>query len=143
MPSILVGFERRGRVILNGITFATDPRTYRPLNWEKRYSVFKGVGGTVTIQDFGIYKKDDVITLNSGGDQGVLDGEAARQFHAMWRVKAATYNFYDWLGNNFTVFMSKFVAWPLIVVNDPLYEYDMELQVTAINTLFGYAYTET
>ena len=143
MPSILIGLERRGRVILNGITFLTDPRNYKPMAWEKRYSVFKGIGGTVTIQDFGIYQKDDVIALGSGGDQGVLDGEAARQFHAMWRTKGVTYNFYDWLGNNFTVFMTKFQAWPLMIVKDPFYEYEMELQVLQINTLFGYAYTET
>ena len=142
MPQILIELERRGRIVLNGITFLTDPKSYKPLNWEKRYSIFKGIGGTVTIQDFGVYQKDNVITLGSNSDQGVIDGEAARQFHAMWRTKGTTYLFNDWLGDNFTVFMSRFNAWPLVVVLDPFYEYEMELQVIQINTLFGYPYTE-
>ena len=142
IPIVIIGIPvRRGRVVLDGVTFLTDPRDYKPLDWEKRSSVFQGISGTVTVQDFGVFQKDNKIILRSGGDQGVIDGLAAHQIHQMYRTRGGVFSFSDWLGNSFKVAILMFKAWPLLVVNDPLYEYELSLQVIQINTLFSYAYT--
>ena len=99
-PQVLIGLERRGRVSLNSIVFLTDPGTYRPLEWEKRHSIHHGIGGSVTIQDFGMYARDNRVILQSNGDQHVLDVVAARTFHDMLRDRGMTYVFEDWIGNN-------------------------------------------
>lgn len=129
---------RRGRVILSGITFLTDPGTYAPLEWEKRISKFQVIQNVVW-QDFGTFQKDGVIKVGSGGNQGVIDEIAAREFHKMYRVKGGIYVFSDWMGNSYNVIMASYKAFPL--KEGPLYEYSMELHVVSINTLFREAYT--
>jgi len=132
-----------GRVYLgtsiNTLTrFTTDPEVYEPLNWQKRYSVHQTLQGGVTIQDFGIFGKDNIVRLGSGNG-ALLDTFVVDDFHTKYRVRGAVYVLKDWMSNCFNVFMSDFKAVPNIV--GPLWRYEMLLQVTAINTLFGQAYT--
>ena len=129
---------------MDGEQFTTDPQDYSPLNWTKRHSVLPGLQGSVTIQDFGTFKKDDVVRLRSG--DGFLTKAKVSTFHAKFRTKGATFSFTDWLGNAFTVFIRSFTPVPTFIPDDPdgsgtLYRYDMELQVVSISTLFGAAYT--
>ena len=131
---------RRGRVVLNGITFLTDPGVYTPLEWDKRLSKFIVIRN-VAWQDFGMFQKDNVIKVSSGGNQGVLDEVAAREFHRMFRVKGGVYTFSDWMGNSYNVIMASYKAFP--IKEGPLYEYSMELHVASINTLFREVYTES
>lgn len=134
-----------GHVFLDGVQFTTDPQDYSPLNWEKRHSVLPGLQGSVTIQDFGTFKKDDVVRLTSGAS-GFLTQSVVASFHGKFRTKGAVFSFTDWLGNSFTVFVKSFVPVPTFYPDDPdgsgtLYTYNLELQVVNISTLFGAAYT--
>ena len=58
--------------------------------------------------------------------------------HALWRTSGAVFSLTDWLLNDFTVFIKDFVPVPF---KTDLYRYNMELQVTAINQLWGSVYT--
>lgn len=133
-----------GQVFLNGVQFTTDPQDYSPVAWAKRSSVLPGLQGSVTIQDFGTFKKDNVVRLRSG--DGFLTQSAVSSFHDLFRTKGATWSFTDWLGNSFTVFIRSFTPVPTFIPDDPdgsgtLYRYEMELQVVNISTLFGVTYT--
>lgn len=134
MPSALFPL---GGVYLDEVRFSTDPATYEPLNWPKRQQVFPAIGGRVTIQDFGVVMKDNTVKLASGQAQ-FLDQATVILLHTRFRTKGATYAFRDWLNNQFTVFITAFV--PIIFKRD-LYQYSMDLQVTAISQLWGTTFT--
>lgn len=118
---------------VNEVRFSTDPEPYEPLNWEKRYQVFMAIGGRVTIQDFGTFMKDNMLKLGSGQAQ-FLDQATVIALHTRFRTRGAVYGFRDWLNNRFTVFIKSFVPIPF---KPDLYRYNMELQVTAIDQLWG------
>ena len=128
-----------GGITLDGVIFTTDPTVYEPLNWQKRMSIQMAIGGKVTIQDFGVFQKDNTVRL---GGENFLEDAVVQSLHTKYRTRGATYAFTDWLGNSFTVFIKTFVPVPL--KKGPgvsLYRYTMELQVLTITNLFGVAYT--
>ena len=126
-----------GAVFLGNVRFSTNPATYEPLNWKKRYSVTPTIGGGVTIQDFGLFMKDDLFKLASGQGQ-FLDQATFLALHALFRQAGVVFTLTDWLQNNFTVFIKDFVPVPF---KTDLYTYSMDLQVTSINLLWGSVYT--
>jgi hypothetical protein len=126
-----------GGVFLDNVRFPTNPDVYEPLNWKKRETVFPSIGGKVTIQDFGVYMKDDTIRLASGQGQ-FLDEATVIALHTRWRTRGATYTLTDWLRNNFTVFIREFVP---VNYRPDLYRYTMALQVTQIVQLWGTVFT--
>jgi hypothetical protein len=128
-----------GKTILDGVTFDTDPQIYEPLNWPKRHSVHRGIGGVVTIQDFGTFKKDNTIRLVSGAT-GFMNQATVDSFHVKFRTKGATFTFTDWLDNEFAVFILRFRPVATFIGesdSDNLYTYEMDLHVLDIITLFG------
>lgn len=135
-----------GGVFLDGVQFSTDPEPYEPMNWEKRYSVHKGIGGKSTIQDFGTFMSDNTLRLGSGGSR-FLEEAAVIALHTRYRVRGASYVFTDWLVNNFIVFITAFAPVPWKRGADEVggtvsfYTYTMELQVIQINALLGVTYT--
>jgi hypothetical protein len=142
-------FLVKGGLTLDGVQFNTDPATYQPTNWEKRYSIFPAIGGALTIQDFGVFKKDDTLRLESG-DRNPLEESVVVSLHTRFRTRGAAYTLTDWLGNAFLVFIEKFVPVPLKQGRDGsvvgggtirLYSYSMDLRVLDITTLFGSAFT--
>lgn len=120
--------------------FTCDPEDYRPWQWKKRMTVIEGVGGSVTIQDFGIYAKDLEVEINGPQDQ-LMERSLVALIHALFRVKGAVYRLTDWLGNDFTVFMTDFT--PVADARLPGYSYTMKLHVLGIVSLFGQPYTGT
>src|SRR6266705_3275869 len=104
-------FLVRGGLILDGVQFNTDPETYEPLNWEKRYSVNMAIGGAMTIQDFGLFAKDNMLNLASGGTRP-LEESVVAALRARYATKAGNFTLTDWVGNSFVVFMEKFVPIP-------------------------------
>lgn len=135
-----------GGVLLDGIPFEIDPSPYEPLNWTKRHSVHKTIGGGQVIQDFGTYMTDNVLRLGSNGLARFMSGTVAKEIHRRWRAPGVSYPFADWLDNAFRVFIVTFVPIPLLRGQDDtgatvdLYAYTMDLQVTQIVTLFGDPY---
>jgi hypothetical protein len=138
-------FLIKGGITLDGVQFNTDPAVYQPLEWDKRAQVQKGVGGVVTIQDFGAYAADNVLRMQSG-DSRPMEESVVASLHAKYRTKSATYTLTDWIGNTFTVFILKFSVEPIRKGRDSignivsLYKYQMECQVLAIVNLFGSGY---
>ena len=130
-----------GHVSLDGVTFSTDPRTYEPLNWKKRATVIRGIGGAVTIQDFGTFAKDNTLRLESAGQY--VDQAFVTAMHSRFRTRGATYTLLDWLNNEFVVFITEFVPKPTFIGAgaDLLYEYSMTLQVVTMPALFSTTYT--
>lgn len=126
-----------GTLVLDGVTFTTDPRVYEPLNWPKRASVLRGLNGAVTVQDFGVFAKDNRLRLESG-DQ-FLSTAVVEQLHARYRARGATYRLQDWLGNDFTVFIQEFR--PVEAQLGGAWRYTMDLVVLRITTLLGAPYT--
>jgi len=129
----------RGTVYLDDVQLTTDPQVYQPLRWPKRVSVHQGIGGSVTIQDFGTYPADGKITIGSGSggflEQGVVD-----DLVGMKNARGATYTLEDWLGNEFEVFILSFDPEPTFIGS--LWRYTMELQIVEIITLLGTSYGE-
>jgi hypothetical protein len=127
-----------GSVFLDGVQFTTDPKVYEP-TFPKRVSVHAGLGGAVTVQDFGRYAKDGTLRLQSSGqwlDQATVDAIDARA-----DVKGATYPFKDWVGTEATVFITSFRAIPTYLPD--LYEYELELRVLGLTKRRGTAYGGT
>ena len=128
----------RGTVYLDGLRFTTDPAVYEPLNWPKRFSVHEGLEGSVTIQDFGVTMKDNVVRLQSG-DRQYMEQSLAEALHTRFRTKGVTYTLTDWVGNQLTVFILSFTPKPTFI--GTLWTYSMELRVLGITKLFGATYT--
>lgn len=135
-----------GGVFLDGVQFTTDPVTYEPMNWDKRMSVTQAIGGKVTVQDFGMFMKDNTVRLASA-QTNVLNESTVIELHNRHRTRGLVYTFTDWLGNSFGVFIKSFVPIPVKKGRDTagvvsvVYSYTMELQVLSITQLLGVAYT--
>lgn len=127
-----------GVVTLGGIQFTTDPQIYNPMAWPKRFRVHKGLEGSVTIQDFGTFQKDNMVRLGSGAT-GYLEETVVESLHGFFRTRGATFTLTDWRDNEFTVFITRFEPVPTFIAS--LYTYDMELQVRVITKLFGTVFT--
>jgi hypothetical protein len=83
--------------------------------------------------------KDDRVHLASG-ENGFLETATVKALHTRFRTKGATYTLTDWLGNEFTVFITKFVPEQRFGLPG-LFLYDMELHVLNIAKLLGDTYT--
>jgi len=138
LPPVLAPFPVGG-IYLDNVRFTTDPETYEPLTWQKRFSINEAIGGRVTIQDFGVYAKDNTIKIASGNAQ-FLDQATVIAFHAKWRTRGATFQLQDWMSNIFTVFLMTF---PPINFRPNIYRYTMDCKVVAITQLWGVTYTGT
>ncbi len=128
----------RGKVYLDSVQFTTDPQDYAPAKWPKRASYHPGLGGSMTIQDFGRYAKDCLLTLSSG-NSGYMEQSVVASLQTKKSAKGASYSFTDWLGNSFTVFIVNFDPKPTFIGS--LWTYTLELRVTAMTTLLGSAYS--
>ena len=119
-----------GGVFLGGVQFSTDPKPYEPSNWKKRVSVHQIIGGTVVIQDFGLWLPDRTLKLGSGNERPMMSDvkDAIQGFYAS---QGATFAFADWLGNSFNVFILNFRSEPFLrgSLSVDLYFYDLDLQV--------------
>jgi hypothetical protein len=124
-----------GSVFLDSVRFTTDPSVYEP-TWPKRHSIHAGLGGGVTIQDFGVTAKDQVLRLQSSGQY--LDRATIDALDTRYRTRGAVYTFTDWVGTTATVFMTIFRVIPTRLPD--LYEYELELRVVALSQLRGSAY---
>lgn len=137
-----------GGIKIDGIQLSSDPATYKPLEWEKRWSYHPTLGGGGVVQDFGVSMKDDTLVLQSGPNNPISD-DVVVALHTRWRQAAATFPFVDWLGNAFTVRILAFKPWPLKSGldenNQPLHLYlwEGQLQVVAISQLLGSPYSGT
>lgn len=128
-----------GGIYLDHERFTTDPKTYKPLQWMKRYNISAAIGGKVTIQDFGVVAKDCEIELASDEKQ-FLDELTVISYHTKWRTRGATYNFRDWMRNEFTVFLTDFIP---VNFKPNIYLYTMKCRVVGITALWGVTYTGT
>ncbi len=135
-----------GSVTLGGTQFSTDPEPYEPLNWPKRMSVHPAIGGALTIQDFGVFMRDNTLKLGSGGSR-FLEESVFLALHTKYRTRGVSYTLTDWLQNSFTVFIKNFRVWPFKKGGDStggtisLYYYEMDLHVLAITQIAGQAYS--
>lgn len=125
-----------GGVYLDGVQFNTDPEPYEPLNWTKRYSTHKTIGGRQVIQDFGTFQTDNTLKLGSGSARWI-SVDVMKELHRRFRTRGAQYVFKDWLGNEFIVFITTFVPVPFKV---EMWQYTMELQTVLIAKLLGEPY---
>jgi len=128
-----------GGVYLDNVRFTTNPKTYKPVQWKKRYSIQDAIGGKVTIQDFGTFAKDCEVVLASE-DKQFLDEPTTITIHEKFRIRGATFELRDWMLNNFTIFMMEFEP---INFRPNIYLYNAKFKVVAINTLWGVTYVGT
>jgi hypothetical protein len=124
-------------VYLDSVQFTTDPLVYTR-NWVKRTSAHVTIGG-VTIQDFGLKAKDNVLQLESGGNYMAED--VVNLIDAKYAALGLTYPFVDFNGTEATVFITEFT--PVDTFYRQLYEYRMTLRVVTLTKLRGVAYVET
>src|SRR4030095_10214486 len=123
-------------VYLDGVQFTTDPLVYSR-NWIKRTSTHVTIGG-VTIQDFGLKAKDNVLQLESGTNY--MTGDVVNAMDAKYAALGLAYAFKDWNGTEATVFITEFT--PVDTFYFDLYEYRMTLRVVTLTKLRGVAYVE-
>jgi hypothetical protein len=126
-----------GTLTLGGTVFTTDPAVYESQNWPKRVSVFRGLMGSVTVQDWGTFKKDNTMRIESG-DQ-YISTSVKSALDTKFRAKGVTYALTDWLGNAFTVFIRDFR--PVAARIPDAWRYSMDLVVLDITIMDGVAYT--
>lgn len=135
-----------GGIVLGGVTFNTDPDPYEHQNWNKRYSVFKTIGGSQVIQDFGLVQADLTVQLASGNAQ-FIDEVVRAALQTLYATRGTSYTFTDYLGNDFTVFIQDFkprifkMGGNVAYTATQVYHYTMALQVITINKLYGVTYT--
>lgn len=125
--------EPIGSLVLDGVQFTTDPKTYER-QWPKRITKVDHIGGN-TVLDFGRTAKDMTLRLESGGqylDRSVVDALETRA-----GTLGGGYTFVDWEGTEATVVISAFDAQEAL---PGLYDYSMTLWVRALAKLRGVAY---
>ena len=129
------------QVTLGGVTFNTDPAEYQPLNWPKRAVILEGQGGSSTVQETGgIFAADDRLHLSSPPQRGRwMDTATVKALLALYAAPGASYQLTDRFGNNFLVYILKFVPVPDIA---DLWSYTMELVVLEALTVLGDVWSE-
>lgn len=140
------GLATIGQLEIGDVQFTTDPDVYQPFNWPKRYSAQPGLNGAVTIQEFGRWAADATIHIESG-DQ-FLTTKCVDALDALYEADGTTYTLTDWLGNEFTVYITAFVPIPSKLADrdddeelvGSLYRYTMDLLVVAITKRRGTTY---
>jgi hypothetical protein len=121
-------------VTLGGVTFDFDPATtrrQRPLLG----SVHVGLGGAVTVQDFGRQIEGTSIELESGTQY--MTRETVAAIDALLADQGQTYQFLDWEGNRFEVWIEEWEPSPAFA---DLYTYRLRLRVLDVTLLHGTAY---
>jgi hypothetical protein len=126
-----------GGIFIGGIRLSTDPDTYEHTNWPKRHSMHPSLGGGLTIQDFGTFKRDNELKLVGANGQ-FLDTATVQSLHTLYRTRGVSHAYTDFLGNAFTVFIVDFRP---VIFRPGLYHWSMDLRCLNITTLFGQAYT--
>ncbi len=121
------------------VQLTADPSSYSPWAWKKRHSVHMGIGGSLTVQDFGITMKDQVIEIRGELEQFMENSVVASVF-ALFRVKGAVYLLTDWLDNEFTVYIEEFGPVPNRHVSGSTYL--LKCRILGCAKLFGSAYSE-
>ena len=130
--------EARGLITIGGVQLTSDPEKYEHYDWPKRWSKHPGIGGSVTIQDFGHVARDLVLRLESGAHQ-YLTLEVVRALDTAHRSKGVVYAVTDWLANDMDVFIARFK--PESTRLPGLFTYSMELHAWTIRTWLGATYT--
>ena len=120
------------------VQFTADPTNYSPWAWKKRMSFHPNVGGGITIQDFGMTMKDQIIEIRGDKEQ-LLENSVVASIHALARAKGVVYRMTDWLGNDFTVFIEEFTPMPDYRL--PGSTYTLKVRILGVTQLFGSAYT--
>lgn len=128
-----------GKVFLNGIQFTNDPKIKR--SWASRQSVFSGLSGASTVQDFGRFAKDKILTLSSDGNY--INAATKRAIDALAGSRGPTYDYSDYTGTTGTVKILSFEATPTFIRDGGLvlYEYELSLKIMTLSLLDGVAYT--
>ncbi len=127
----------RGTITLNSYQFTSDPDSYER-QWPKRASEHETVGGGRTIQDFGRFAKDMLLTLQSGQNQ-YIEKSLVDQLDTLAGTRGATYALVDWEGTEATVFILRFD--PVHAKISTLYRYTMTLRVVTLTKLRGASYS--
>lgn len=122
-----------GSLILDGVQFTTDPKTYER-QWPKRITKVDVIGGN-TVLDFGRKAKDIVLTLQSGSQY--LSRDAVDALETRAGTLGAGYPFVDWEGTEATVVIAAFDPQEAL---PELYEYAMTLWVRTLDKLRGVTY---
>lgn len=128
-----------GKVFIDGVQLTNDPEITR--NWPSRQSTFPGLEGASTVQDFGRFAKDKILTLDSKDNyinasvKAALDGLAATR----GGVNAYT----DFTGLEATVKIMAYDAQPTFIRDGGLvlYRFTMTLKIMGITKMDGVAYT--
>ena len=127
-----------GTIYLNSVQLTIDPDVYEPVNWTKRASQHMAIGGGRTIQDFGRYAKDLEVHLSSGPTRYVTKA-VVDSITALQQTRGATYTLTDWMGNEFTVWVSDWK--PVPAKFQSYWTYTLTLRVVTITKLYGSSYT--
>lgn len=139
--------EQFGRVSLGPtgqeVVFTADPTTLE-ITQPKRQSVHRGVGGVVTIQDFGRRIADATVRLEGE----ILDDEVVRSLLTFYELQGAKLHYTDWVVNDFTVFFSAFgpvpYPWRVQAPTGGTFggasRYRLELQVISASMLWNQSY---
>jgi hypothetical protein len=142
-----VPLETLGLITIGGVQLTTDPSVYKPFVWPKRISVLPGIGGSVTIQDFGRFKGDLRLRLESGPSQ-FLTHDCVNALDALFATAGGIFTLTDWLENEFRIVMTDWQPTPANIpdlgdddeIVGMLYLYTMDLQVDDIVKLRGATY---
>lgn len=127
--------SRTGLVSLDGVEFETDARHYSGPEIERQHSMHRGIGGSLTLQDFGSAVSPEPLRLRTG--QAVLNKATMLEVQRRY-LAGGSYCVTDWLGNEFTAFIGSFR--PRATGLDA-FAYEMELKVTKVAKLYGEPYT--
>jgi len=124
--------------------FTSDPKVERA--WPSRQSVLKGIGGTVTVQDFGRRAKDLQLTLSSAappGNQNWIDGTFKAYLDGLVAARGTVYDYKDYTGLEGVMKVINFTpsATFLRAGGSRLWEYTLELIVVTLSKLDGAVYT--
>ncbi len=119
--------------------FTFDPKIERV--WPPRLSMLKGIGGTVTEQDFGLFAVDMVLTLTSEGNW--ITADFKNYVDGLRAVRGAQYSYKDYTGLEGKVKILDFSPEATFVRDGAfvLYEYSLRLQVKTLSKLNGATYT--
>jgi len=122
------------------VQFTADPETLE-VPMPKRSSTHPGLGGIVTIQDFGVLMTDALVKVEGE----FMDDDVVRALLDLYHARGQSYHYLDWAGNDFTVFITEFSPVPYpwrttAPTGDELgsaSRYRMTLQVMTATQLWG------
>jgi hypothetical protein len=128
--------SRYGTLVLAGIALETDPGPYAGPQLTKRQSIHRGLGGSTTVQDFGVSFSDEPVRVRSG--QSKVDKATINQLSDLYRASGKAYPVSDWLGNEYSTYIAQFKPTSR---DGTWWEYEMELIVLELRMLHGSPYS--